>query len=307
MADTTETIILVFIIVAAIILLLIYGYIWSIRKVYASLGLDSSMVSLILLGILIFGWIPIPLFPYGGWIVGISVGGALIPLIVSIHLIRKRMIDPAEGFIGVVIVSFITYVLTRVEPGVGIVADIQFAFLPAISAALYSVSIFWQEAKRTAPLAFVSGTLGSVIGADVFRLSEILSTSPSPGGADFLVIGGGVVYDMVFLSGIVAVAMNLIIAQVIERRTKTKEVQDKFAKYQRDLVSEYEKIRINKEREILRRSTQWDKGVPYDYRYRFRDYDVEKKKDVYAAKQRIAVPKKYPSTQYQKRDTYRRS
>lgn len=256
------------IIAYALVLLLIYSYIWGIRKIYRNLGLGKRNVTVIIIGILIFGSIPIPLFPYQGWIVGISIGGALIPILVSYWLFREGRIDPAEGFIGVVIVSFLTYVLTRVEPGVGIVAELHVAFIPAISAAMYSLSVFWQKVRNAAPLAFFSGTIGTIIGADVFHLAEILAIAPDPGSPDFLVVGGAHIFDMVFLSGIVAVSLDLLIAHIIKKREEPRTAVEKIIKYQRDLILEYERMRIEKEREITKRSKYWDRGIPSDARYR---------------------------------------
>lgn len=265
MADSVESLPVALIIVLVIALLLFYAYIASIRKVYSSLGLSPQSIFAILFGILIFGFIPIPIFLYNDWIIGISVGGALIPLIVSIWLLSKGKVRPAEGFIGIVIVSFITYVITRVEPGVGIVADIEVAFIPAIAAAFYSLSLFWEDISKAAPMAFFSGTLGTLIGADVFHLSEILMTGPAPGESDFLVIGGAQIFDMVFLSGFVAVSLDFIILHAQEHRKKMysgylspQSVSDSR------LIADFEKRRLVREQEIMQRSKYWEKGVPYD-------------------------------------------
>lgn len=84
MASTFEFIPIALIILIVIAPFLIYGYIWSIRKVYASRGFDKKAVFAILIGISFFGAIPISFLPFNGWVIGISVGRALIPIIVSI-------------------------------------------------------------------------------------------------------------------------------------------------------------------------------------------------------------------------------
>lgn len=305
MASSADEFVPIALILAAFALLLIYGYIWSIRKIYASLGFNRKSVSAILLGILIFGSIPIPLFPYGGWIVALSVGGAIIPALVSIWLIGEKKLLPAEGFVGIVIVAFITYFITRAEPGVGIVADIELAFMPAIAAALFSLSVFWQEIKNAAPLAFFSGTLGTIIGADIFHLAEILESPPTSEGMNFLVMGGANIFDMVFLSGIVAVSLDLLVAYALERRKA--EAADVFLKYQKDLISEYEKRRKTREREIEIRSMYWEKGIPYDPKYRIVDEDIDKqleRKQKYSADLKSQFKKNQTSSKWDNRSTF---
>ncbi len=206
--------------IAGSILLFIYLYVASIRKVLLTLGFKESEASAILFGTLFLGWITIPIFPYGGWWVGLSVGGAIIPIAICVNFLVKGRVSTGETFIGITIVAYVTYTVTRAEEGVGIVADIPLAFAPAIAAGLFSLSVFWMDLRRAAPLAYVSGVLGTLIGADVFRLGEILAFDAPEDEFALLSIGGANVFDMVYLTGIIAVGLSMFLLWMKMKRDK---------------------------------------------------------------------------------------
>jgi len=212
---------LVVLVVIGIGLLLFFLYISSLERVYEKIGFTRSEAGAILTLTLFFGWITIPLFPYDGWWVGVSIGGALIPLIICILLLRSRRVGVAEAGIGIIIVATITYFITRAEPGVGIVADLELAFAPALAAAFFSLSTFWVDVSKAAPLAYLSGVLGTLIGADVFHLTEILVTEPPSGETVILSVGGANIFDMVYLTGIVAVMLDILIFWFQKQQAKT--------------------------------------------------------------------------------------
>ena len=216
---TEEELGFVLLIVVGIVVLLVYlAYIRTIRSVLEMIGLTGGEASTIILITLLLGWISIPLFPYGGWWVGISLGGALIPVLICARLIWDRRVGAAEAAIGIIIVAYVTYFITRAEEGVGIVADLQWAFAPAVAAGLYSLSTFWMDVSKAAPLAYVSGVLGTLVGADVFHLAEILSYDPPDEGFALLSIGGANIFDMVYLTGIVAVVVAIVVYKIRKRQ-----------------------------------------------------------------------------------------
>jgi uncharacterized membrane protein len=224
--------VLALVIIASLAVLLFYLYVASIAKVFGQIGFKQSEVATILTITLFFSWVNIPLFPYGGWWVGINLGGALVPIIICYVLLRSGRVSLAEGMIGVMIVAVITYFVTRAEEGVGIVADIPIAFAPAVAAGFYSVSTFWIDIKKAAPLAYFSGILGTIVGADIFHLSEILAFEPPADGTPLLSIGGANIFDMVYLTGVVAVFVNILVFWVLrqERRFGFYHVMSEFQK-----------------------------------------------------------------------------
>jgi uncharacterized membrane protein len=203
--------VLLVLVILGLALLLFWLYITSIEKVFEQLGFSRGEAGTILMLTLLLGAVNIPIFPYKGWWVGINVGGALIPLIVCAYLMTSRRVLVAEGLIGVIIVTFITYFMTRAEQNTGIVADFPWAFAPAVAAGFYSLSTFWMDIKKAAPLAYFSGVVGTLVGADIFHLGDILAFPAPVGGANLLSIGGAQVFDLVYLSGIVAVGVDAFI------------------------------------------------------------------------------------------------
>ena len=206
--------------VLALVLLGIYLYIASISKALKSAGLTEGEASAIVFLTLFLGWITIPIFPYDGWWVGISIGGGLIPLVLCAYFVKTGRAAPAESVIGIAIVAYLTYSVTRAEEGVGIVADIPVAFAPALAAGLYSLSVFWQDIRRAAPLAYVSGIVGSLVGADVFHLGEVLAFEAPSEGFPMLSIGGGNIFDMVYLTGVVSIFIAMFVLWLRRQQMK---------------------------------------------------------------------------------------
>lgn len=218
MAGYSESLIILGILGA--VLFFIYLYVASIRRVLVTVGFSESEASAILMATLFLGWVTIPVFPYDGWWVGLSIGGAIIPIIICIIFVKDGRVGVGETFIGITIVAYITYTITRAEEGVGIVADVPIALVPALAAGLYSLSVFWVDIGKAAPLAYVSGVSGTLIGADVFRLSEMLAFDAPEDGFAMLSIGGANIFDMVYLTGIIAVGIAIFVLWVKAKRDK---------------------------------------------------------------------------------------
>jgi len=149
------------------------------------------------------------LFTYENWNVGINMGGAIIPIIISIYLIWKKKLDLKLVGIGIIIVTIVTYFVTRPDPSSGIVSSFPYWLLPAFFASLTSVFLLWKKFSKAAPFAYICGTFGVLIGADVFHLFELLSYNSTT--TITAVIGGAVVFDMIFITGVLAVALDGII------------------------------------------------------------------------------------------------
>ena len=217
MAEETTTLALLII---GIAVLMFYLYITSIQKVFERIGFTKGEAGAILGITIVLGWISIPLFKYNGWWVGINVGGGLIPLIICAILLRSKRVNIAELTMGVIIAAYATYFVTRAEENVGIVADLPLAFAPALAAGFFSMSTFWSDLSKAAPLAYTSGVLGTLIGADVFHLGEMLSFTPPVGETVLLSVGGANILDMVYLTGIVAVGVDIMVFWIKKQESR---------------------------------------------------------------------------------------
>ncbi len=130
-----------------------------------------------------------------GPIVAVNVGGALVPALLSLYLMRKRHLF-ARGLLATAIVAVVVHALAYPVRGIGISVPV---FVPPLVAAAAAVLL----ARRAAPpVAYIAGTLGTLIGADLLNLGRIQGL-----GAPVASIGGAGTFDGVFLTGIVAVLL----------------------------------------------------------------------------------------------------
>ncbi len=134
-------------------------------------------------------------------VIAVNLGGALIPTAVSMYLLFEFPHVIPFAALGVVIVSFISHLVSKPVKGVGIVSP---ALISPLVAALFSIiiSIEFLIANETFVLAYVCGVLGTLIGADISNLGKIKNI-----GAPIASIGGAGTFDGVFLSGIIAVLL----------------------------------------------------------------------------------------------------
>ena len=194
------------------ILALYFGY-TILTKAFRYMGFSPIEAIIIVLVSIIFGFpiiifginiSNITLFSYNGWIVGISTGGAIIPILLSLYMIIKKKIRLRYIGLGIFIVTVVTYFVTSPEPEKGIVSYFPYFLLPALFACVSSIVLFWKDVIRGAPLAYISSTFGVLIGADFLHLPELLKYEPTKVGTR-AIIGGAVVLDMIFITGIIAV------------------------------------------------------------------------------------------------------
>lgn len=146
---------------------------------------------------------PQPLFPgfpilrfTDRTLVTLNVGGGLIPIGFSLYLFQNSGVSLIEVIQGVFFVSLVSYFFSRPIHGLGIGMPILIA---PLSAALIAVLL---NPDASPPLAYISGTMGVLIGADLLRLKDIRKM-----GAPFAAIGGAGTFDGIFVTGIVAVLL----------------------------------------------------------------------------------------------------
>lgn len=134
----------------------------------------------------------------GTRIVAVNVGGAVIPTVLSVYLIVRNDLGWLT-VLAVAIVAATTHVVARVVPGVGIVVP---TFVPPLAAA---VTAWVLDVEATAALAYVAGTLGTLLGADLLNLPRVRELD-----APVVSIGGAGTFDGIFVTGIVAVLLAAV-------------------------------------------------------------------------------------------------
>ena len=142
----------------------------------------------------------IPVWKRKETVLAINVGGAIVPIVISLYLLFKTGIWVRAG-IATAIMTMVTYKLARPIKGLGIAMP---AFLPPLVAALLSVLI---GSGYIPIVAYISGALGTLIGADLLNLEKIKDL-----GAPVASIGGAGTFDGIFLNGVLAVLLAALFA-----------------------------------------------------------------------------------------------
>jgi uncharacterized membrane protein len=133
---------------------------------------------------------------HGKTLVAINVGGAVIPLFFSLYLLQVNPLPLTQVALATGVVAAICFFASRPISGLGIGMPI---FLAPLSAALTALMI---APEHSAPLAYICGTLGVLIGADLMRMKDIRKI-----GTPVASIGGAGTFDGIFLTGIIAVLL----------------------------------------------------------------------------------------------------
>ena len=115
------------------------------------------------------------------------------PVCLSLYLLAKHRLF-LLGAVGTAFVAGVCHYLAQPVPGFGIALPI---FVPAVATAIIAIALTRQ---RAAPLAYISGSLGTLIGADLLNLGAIQSL-----GAPVASIGGAGTFDGIFVTGFLAV------------------------------------------------------------------------------------------------------
>ena len=128
-------------------------------------------------------------------VIALNVGGAIIPTLMSIYLLVTRNLW-IKGAIATAIVALVLHWLANPVPGLGIAVPVIF---PAVTTAIVSLLL---SREFAAPLAYIAGGMGTLIGADLTNLDKVRGL-----GAPVASIGGAGTFDGIFLTGILAVLL----------------------------------------------------------------------------------------------------
>jgi uncharacterized membrane protein len=132
-----------------------------------------------------------------GTTLAVNVGGALIPLALSVYLIFKIDFGIALPIL-LVVVTVVVNRLARPVRGLGIGVP---GLVPPLVAVLGAYLLCPPQLR--APCAYIASTMGILIGADLMNLRLIGKL-----GAPVASIGGAGTFDAIFLSGIIAVLLS---------------------------------------------------------------------------------------------------
>jgi len=126
-------------------------------------------------------------------VLAVNVGGAVIPTVLSLYLIVRNNLY-GLGIVAIAIVATACNLLAKPEPGLGIAEPV---FVPPLITAVTAVML---SRRYAGPLAYASGSLGTLIGADLLNLGKIQGL-----GAPIASIGGAGTFDGIFITSLLAV------------------------------------------------------------------------------------------------------
>jgi uncharacterized membrane protein len=216
--------ILFFVLLAGIFVMLEIGV---INYAFGALGLPPQLALFALMASLIGSYINVPLtqidsgephmteivssfgvryrvplhYARGATTLAVNVGGAVVPVLISIYVLAHQPAALVPSALGALIVALLVHRWARPVRGLGIAIPM---FIPPIIAAVAAwllATLFGGYAHIDA-IAYVGGVLGTLLGADIANLGKLRDL-----GAPVASIGGAGTFDGVFLTGIVAVLL----------------------------------------------------------------------------------------------------
>jgi uncharacterized membrane protein len=216
--------ILFFLLLAGIFVMLEIGV---INYAFGALGLPPELALMALMASLIGSYINIPLaqiesgephlaeiissfgvryrvplhYARGATTLAVNVGGAVVPMLVSIYVLLHQPAAVVPSALGALVVALVVHRWARPVRGLGIAIPM---FIPPIVAAIaaWVLAGLFGGYRHIDAIAYVGGVIGTLVGADISNLGKLRDL-----GAPVASIGGAGTFDGVFLTGIVAVLL----------------------------------------------------------------------------------------------------
>lgn len=143
----------------------------------------------------------------------LNVGGAFIPLLISITIIVLLAMSDTVFLPASAIVTLLTmvvvYRLARIVDSIGVVVPTLIPAIVSSSTSLIVVEALGKSLVYAGPIAYVAGCLGTLIGADVLKVRDMINS-----GASKISIGGLGSFDGIYVAGLLSIVITLILRAV---------------------------------------------------------------------------------------------
>jgi uncharacterized membrane protein len=126
-------------------------------------------------------------------VLAINVGGAVIPICMSLYLMVRNQLYALSVW-GIAVVALACHLLATPVPGLGIAEPI---FVPCVITTIMALAL---SRRHAGALAYICGSLGTLVGADLTNLGKIQGL-----GAPVASIGGAGTFDGIFVIGLLSV------------------------------------------------------------------------------------------------------
>jgi len=137
-------------------------------------------------------------------VLAVNLGGCVIPSILALRLLLEIPIEPF--LVSFLICTAVIYYFAKPIPNVGIAVPM---FVPPIFSAISSyivVQTFNIPIIMLPKIAFSSGVLSALFGADILHLKDIEMI-----GSGVVSIGGAGTFDGIFLTGVFSVVFSMLL------------------------------------------------------------------------------------------------
>ncbi len=164
--------------------------------------MESTYRSDVIIPLNFFGFrFAVPRFINQKTLIAINVGGAVIPLFVSILLLMQDPTAFPHLILPLGVASLIINQQAKLVPGMGVTLPALFA--PTLSVLLTLLFLpLTGGIVHLIPVVYITASMGSLIGADLMNLRKIPSL-----GSPMVSIGGAGTFDGVFMGGILAISL----------------------------------------------------------------------------------------------------
>jgi len=147
--------------------------------------------------------------PSSNLAIGFDAAGFLIPFFISLKMMFDRRSPITASLIGIACIAAVSYLSSVYVAGEGVV--ISNIYVIAIAASIVGIVLAKRQWGSVGPIAYVSGSLGVLLGADLAHIGDVLAYQPK--GFAFASIGGAGVFDAIFLVGVLAVTIDVIFVE----------------------------------------------------------------------------------------------
>ena len=197
---------IVLVILAAVI------YFGFAQRALDRLYLTDKAALAIIVAMIIGGYIDIPI-PFGGVDASVNVGGAIIPIALAMYVLTKAGTTKewVRALVATAVTAVVVFVVNKYvfsadpwQTGTDVIDPI-YAY-PLLAGATAYI------AGRSRRSAFIAATLG-VLALDIVDYFQVLFS----GVRSTIAVGGAGVFDVIVLSGVIAVGLAEIVGETRER------------------------------------------------------------------------------------------
>lgn len=139
--------------------------------------------------------------------IAVNVAGFVVPFLITAKVLLERRAPLLHTAVCTVVVAVVAFVASYPVAGRGVLLHYQ---APALAACAVTFAAVRTRFDLAGPVAFASGSMGVILGADVAHIGALLDAGP----VTRVVVGGAGVLDGIFLVGIIGLFLVALLAGV---------------------------------------------------------------------------------------------